>query len=122
MPGLPDLEGNAAESRCENQSTDERNCAFADETIRGSRTMITIKNRHARNAFQRAWDGQTYKGSHSRQELRLHGLPFRKTAANEDAVVSDLMGDLMSEARQCRSSADHGTRIKRCGQAGSQMS
>ena len=61
--------------------------------------------------------GRTYKGSHSRQELRLHGLPFRKTTTNEDAVVSDLMGDLVSEARQCRSGADHGTRIKRCGQA-----
>jgi hypothetical protein len=84
------------------------------EMIRGSRTMITIKNRHARHS----WDGQTYKSSHSRQELRLHGPPFRKTAANEDAVVSDLMGDLMSEASQCRSGADHGTRIKRCRQAG----
>ncbi len=68
--------------------------------------------------FQGAWDGRTYKGSNSRQELRLHGLPFRKTTPNEDAVVSDLMRDLMSEARQCRSGADHGTRIKRCGQAG----
>jgi hypothetical protein len=28
------------------------------------------------------------------------------------------MGDLMSKARQCRSGADHGTRIKGCGQAG----
>ncbi len=63
-------------------------------------------------------DGQTYKGSYSRQELRLHCLPFRKTATNKDAVVSNFMGDLMSEARQCRSGADHGTRIKRRGQAG----
>lgn len=85
--------------------------------IRGSRTTITIVNGRARHP-QGTWDGRTYKGSHSRQELRLHGLPFRKTTANEDAIVSDLMGDLMSEARQCRGGADHGTRIKRCGQAG----
>ena len=82
--------------------------------IRGSRTTITIENSPAKAT----WDGRTYKGSHSRQELRLHGLPFRKATANEDAVVSDLMGDLMSEARQCCSGADHGTRIKRRGQAG----
>lgn len=66
-------------------------------------------------------EGQTYEGSHSRQELRLHGTLFRKTTANEDAVVSNLVGNLMGEARQCRSCADHGTRIKRCGQASSQV-
>src|SRR5712671_2196371 len=63
----------------------------------------------------------TYKSSHSRQELRLHSLPFRKTAANEDAVVSNLMRNLMSEARQCRSGADQGTRIERCCHAAPRM-
>ena len=119
MPGLPNLEGNVAESRCENQFTDERNWPFSDEMIRGSRTMITIKNMQGIPICM--GKGQTYEGSHSRQELRLHGSLFRKTAANEDAIVSNLVGYLMSEARQCRSCADHGTRIKRCGQASSQM-
>ncbi len=94
-------------------SPNKRTWVYADGMIRGSRTMITTCR-----AFQGTWDGQTYKGSHSRQELRLHGSPFSKTTAYEDAVISNLMRDLMSEARQCRSGADHGTRIKRCGQAG----
>jgi hypothetical protein len=50
VPSLPNLEENVAKSRCENQSTNERNWAFADEMISGSRTMITIKNRHAKHS------------------------------------------------------------------------
>jgi hypothetical protein len=54
-------------------------------------------------------NSETYKGTHSRKILRLHGLSFRKSTANEDAVVGNFMRDLMSEARQCRSGADQGT-------------
>ena len=116
MPAYPTWRNMRPNKYAEISSPNKRNWGFVDEMIRGSRTTIKIENGRARHSKVRG-DGQTYEGSHSSQELRLHGLPFRKTTANEDAVVGDLMRDLMSEARQGRSGADHGTRIKRCGQA-----
>lgn len=109
IAGLPNLQENAAGSIFENQTSDERERVSADEMIREARTMITIIKEKTCRASRGAWNSETHESSHSRKKLRLHGLPFRKTAANEDAVVSNFMRDLMSEARQCRSGADQGT-------------
>ena len=57
----------------------------------------------------------THKGPDGGDELRLHRLPLREPAPDEDRVVCDLVWDLMREARQRRRRADQGRRVERRG-------
>lgn len=51
---------------------------------------------------------RTHKSTNGGQELTLHRLPLRETTADEDRVISDLVGNLVCEARQRRRRADQG--------------
>lgn len=85
----------------------QRGSAVSQQQRDDHRTQATEKKRAA-----------TYERADGRQELRLHRLPLREPAADQDRVVRDLVRDLVREARERRRRADERRGVERRGHAG----